>query len=174
MNCSYCHSDAGTVPAQWDARSQITLADTGMVNGVAVVGVNLLKQWIEQELPQHLSYAAWRESFFGPAPSSGGEMTTDFDEDGPNQQEFLMRTHPRVADIPAATELEMIGNQVKITLPELTGRSVILETSANLQLWKTWQSTANQGLPRAAGFPAEFSITKSPDSRFFRVKVEER
>lgn len=33
VNCSYCHNEAGTVPAAWDSSAWLPLFDTGMVNG---------------------------------------------------------------------------------------------------------------------------------------------
>ncbi len=39
VNCSYCHSSGGSVPAQWDARAVLPLFETGMVNGVANGGI---------------------------------------------------------------------------------------------------------------------------------------
>jgi hypothetical protein len=36
VNCSYCHRADGTVAgANWDGRPQLTLAETGLINGVA-------------------------------------------------------------------------------------------------------------------------------------------
>ncbi|WP_193211578.1 PQQ-dependent sugar dehydrogenase [Luteolibacter marinus] len=36
VNCSYCHKDGGSVPAaSWDGRPELTLAETGLVNGEA-------------------------------------------------------------------------------------------------------------------------------------------
>jgi len=39
VNCAYCHNDAGTVPADWDARAHLGLFETGIVNGIAQNGV---------------------------------------------------------------------------------------------------------------------------------------
>lgn len=33
VNCAYCHNDAGTAPAAWDASAWLPLFSTGMVNG---------------------------------------------------------------------------------------------------------------------------------------------
>ena len=33
VNCSYCHKSGGTAPATWDGSPQLTLAQTGLVNG---------------------------------------------------------------------------------------------------------------------------------------------
>jgi len=36
VNCSYCHAGAsGTAPTQWDGRAELTLDQTGLINGVA-------------------------------------------------------------------------------------------------------------------------------------------
>ena len=38
VNCSYCHNEGGSVPAQWDARSFLPLFETGMINGAVLNG----------------------------------------------------------------------------------------------------------------------------------------
>ena len=35
VNCSYCHKAGGTAIASWDGRAELTLAETGLVNGQA-------------------------------------------------------------------------------------------------------------------------------------------
>ena len=35
VNCSYCHQPSGTAPTAWDARAQVTLDATGLINGPA-------------------------------------------------------------------------------------------------------------------------------------------
>jgi uncharacterized repeat protein (TIGR03806 family) len=35
VNCSYCHKDGGTANASWDGRAELTLSETGLVNGEA-------------------------------------------------------------------------------------------------------------------------------------------
>ncbi len=39
VNCAYCHNDAGTVPAGWDARTSLPLFETGLVNGFPEGGI---------------------------------------------------------------------------------------------------------------------------------------
>ncbi len=33
VNCAYCHQDGGTAAATWDARPELTLNETGLING---------------------------------------------------------------------------------------------------------------------------------------------
>lgn len=35
VNCSYCHKEGGTGLGQWDGSPELTLAETGLVNGIA-------------------------------------------------------------------------------------------------------------------------------------------
>jgi uncharacterized repeat protein (TIGR03806 family) len=35
VNCAYCHMAGGTAPTEWDGRPQLTLAQTGLINGSA-------------------------------------------------------------------------------------------------------------------------------------------
>ncbi len=47
VNCSYCHQQGGSVSGLWDGRPQITLEQTGLINGVAVNdGSNPLNRYI--------------------------------------------------------------------------------------------------------------------------------
>lgn len=39
VNCAYCHNDAGTVPAAWDARTSLPLFETGLVLGAVLGGI---------------------------------------------------------------------------------------------------------------------------------------
>ncbi len=219
VNCSYCHSSGGSVPAQWDAGAALPLFGTGMVNGVAgggtfhpddrllvpgqeqrsiilnraaarngysrmpplgsnVVdgaGVALLQEWIQQELPQRKSYAMWRESFFGVPPGTGGDPLIDSDLDGrSNQQEFLAGTHPLLPDRAPSVMITAAAGWADLTLPVIPGRSILLESSSNLQTWSLWEANSNQGLQMASTTATEFAIPASPPARFFRAKIEER
>jgi uncharacterized repeat protein (TIGR03806 family) len=35
VNCAYCHQSGGTAPGQWDGRPELTLAETGLIDGAA-------------------------------------------------------------------------------------------------------------------------------------------
>lgn len=36
VNCAYCHQSGGTSGGQWDGRAHLTLAETGLINGIPV------------------------------------------------------------------------------------------------------------------------------------------
>lgn len=218
VNCSYCHFDGGTVPAQWDARSILNLFETGMVNGIAengvedagdrlilpgqgqhsVIanraaarngytrmpplgsnvpdeeGVQLLDDWIEQELPARESYEDWYAARFGVSPPAGSR---DLDPDGDqrsNFEEFLLGSDPTAVDRVASLALSTDQAEASITLPEISGRELILESSPDMVSWSPWVDSANNGLSRAAGQEANFRIPMTQAHEFFRLRVTER
>ncbi|MGB6219490.1 PQQ-dependent sugar dehydrogenase [Haloferula sp.] len=217
VNCTYCHSDTGTVPANWDASISLPLFQTGIVNGVlggtildpadrlivpgdeshsAIVhraagrngysrmpplatfetddvAIQLLIDWIESELPSRQSYDEWRTFYFGTDPD--GAPGVDADLDGrDNQREFLEFTHPRVGDAPASIAIVHAGENLQLTLPDLPGRSLQLETSTDLLEWSPWLDPTNDGVARPPGQPLQLSVPTSEPRRFFRSTIEER
>jgi hypothetical protein len=117
----------------------------------------------------------WRESFFGVPPGTGGDPLIDSDLDGrSNQQEFLAGTHPLLPDRAPSVMITAAAGWADLTLPVIPGRSILLESSSNLQTWSLWEANSNQGLQMAPTTATEFAIPASPPARFFRAKIEER
>lgn len=54
VNCASCHMAGGTAPGNWDARAHLTLAQTGLINGLAVnAGSDPLNRLIVSGDPVH-------------------------------------------------------------------------------------------------------------------------
>jgi hypothetical protein len=217
VNCAYCHSDTGTVPADWDARAELALFDTGLINGVPEgtvldpadrlvlpgdehhslivhrtaarngysrmpplatfetddAAIQLLIDWIERELPSRRNYQQWRESYFGGDPAGAPEADPDLDGRD-NRREFLELTNPAVPDAAPSITLARTGPILTVTPPDLPGRGILLESSANLTDWNPWPATGNDGLSRPPGEPGEFATPVEELRRFFRARIEER
>jgi len=144
-------------------------------NVIDVAGIDLLKNWIQSELPFRESFQAWQTRTLGSRPPADQAAGADPDGDGRiNQREFLELTQPLVAD-PGASALPLVSQGTfKLTLPHLAGRSMFVETSTNLSTWEHWQIEGNNGLERASGFPFTLETPVADDPRFFRVKIHER
>ncbi|MBK1827679.1 PQQ-dependent sugar dehydrogenase [Haloferula rosea] len=135
--------------------------------------IQLLIDWIESELPSRLSYDDWRSSFFGMDPQGAPEVDADLDGRD-NHQEYLEQTHPLLADAPASLTIAHTNGSIRVSLPELSGRSLRLESSTDLLHWTPWPDPENNGVPRASGQALEISIPDPNGRQFFRSTVEER
>jgi hypothetical protein len=115
------------------------------------VGVELLTQWIEAELPEWQSFAEWQIENFG--SSDDPEAAPDFDADGDgrtNRMEFLVRSDPTSPDFDSLIRIEaVIGNAFEIHVRRIFNRSVLIETSDDLDGWRPWNIPGN-----APDFPA--------------------
>jgi uncharacterized repeat protein (TIGR03806 family) len=136
------------------------------------VGLELLTQWIEAELPDWQSFAEWQIANFG---STGDPAAApDFDADGDgrtNRMEFLVRSDPKSPDFERLIHFVPSGaSTFEIHVPRIFNRSVLIETSDDLLEWQPWNVPGN-----AADFPATgggFRILEGgmgDQTRFFRA-----
>lgn len=137
------------------------------------VGIQLLVDWIESELPARQSYDEWRSSIFGVSPD--GDPGADPDLDGrDNETEFLQLTNPQVADAPPGISLTMGDGELTLAFPDLPGRGQILESSTNLENWSPLPIEGNDGLARPAGQPWSLDVPACDNREFYRTRIEER
>jgi hypothetical protein len=217
VNCAYCHSESGSVPANWDATMGLNLFETGLINGsveggvedpmdrlivpgsdehsvivnraaarngysrmpplatseIDEEGVQLLIDWINSELPERESYPAWRERLFGDSEDGGPDV--DADSDGrDNRSEYLAKTNPLQVDSAPSPAILPMENDLRVSLPDLSGRGQILESSTDLETWEVWPADGNDGLTRPEGAAQEFMVPQNEEHRFFRSRIEER
>jgi len=138
-------------------------------------GVQLLKDWIGTDLAGRRSFAAWTSAELGGRPPEDQAADADPDGDGrSNHTEFLEHTDPLAPDGGPVPGAIVDGDLFRFTFPDLRGRGMILESSANLTDWSKWPVDGNDGLERAPGMPWEVEIPISSGKRFFRAQVEER
>ena len=141
-------------------------------NVIDEAGVQLLIDWIENELPGRESEAQWRARLFGAAPE--GAPTEDPDGDGrTNREEFLSLTNPQSAGRPPALALERQPSGWLLSHPALPGRSVVFESSTDLQSWIRIPHPANNGLSRPPALPLELEVSTDDPKGFFRARVSE-
>lgn len=137
-------------------------------------GIQLLADWISQDLPGWQTYAAWRAGHFGSTNSLAGEPTADPDEDGhDNTEEFLTYTQPTNGQSYWTGQIGITNGWVELNY-QLYNRSVHVEKSTNLTEWATWNAFGNQGLPGASGQILRVTAPDVDAKAFYRFKVEER
>ena len=136
--------------------------------------LNLLADWISQDLPGWQTYAEWRAGQFGSTNTPDGDPTTDPDGDGhDNAEEFLTYSQPTNGQSYWTGKLGVTNGLVEINY-QLYNRSVRVEKSTNLAEWSTWSAAGNQGLPGASGQIMRVSAPDQDGKAFYRFRVEER
>jgi len=136
------------------------------------VGVALLTEWIEMELPAWQSFAEWQVENFGSSEIPEAAPGFDWDGDGrSNRVEYLVRSNPKVPDADNLHSLVPIDeNHFEIRVPQIFNRSVTLETSADLLDWQHWDVPGNtQEFPATSGGVKTIEGTHDGASRFFRA-----
>ncbi|MFM7183089.1 MAG: PQQ-dependent sugar dehydrogenase [Verrucomicrobiales bacterium] len=135
-------------------------------------GVQLLIDWIENELPGRESEAQWRTRIFGSSPQ--GAPNEDPDGDGrSNRLEFLALTNPLVNDRAPTLGIERRPSGWWLDHVARPGRSAVFESSTDLRNWSRIQHPANNGLPRSPGPPWGFEVPHTGGSEFFRTRTTE-
>jgi glucose/arabinose dehydrogenase len=219
VNCAYCHKSGGNAPGSWDGRHLLTLAQTGVIDGVAVQGtshpddrlvvrgqparsvilnrvavangytrmpalasnvldqaaIELLSNWIIDELPAYQSYPEWRDANFGDPQSPEGDPANDPDQDlRTNHDEWLERTDPNDPGDFWNPGLDTSGPGAPALRYDLPNRSVTVESSPNLQEWSRWDQLEKDGIPHPPGSPRSIDLSPLGTHEFFRFTVEER
>ena len=136
------------------------------------VGVELLTDWIEMELPGWRSFAEWQQENFGSSEAPEAAPGYDWDGDGrPNRMEYLVRSDPKSPDVESLLSLTPTGAaHFEIRVPRIFNRSVSIETSENLVDWHHWDVTGNSlEFPAIGGGMKIIEGTQDGTSRFFRA-----
>ncbi|MCW1885816.1 PQQ-dependent sugar dehydrogenase [Luteolibacter flavescens] len=157
------------------ARNGYTRMPPLATNVVDEEGMQLLKDWIDSELPDRQSFATWVSQRLGGRPAADQGGTADPDGDGrDNLTEFLELTDPLAHDRGPSPATALDGEDFQLTVPSLPGRGVKLETSTNLADWSIWNTPGNDGLERSGSTPWQIAVPVSGDRLFFRARIEER
>jgi hypothetical protein len=142
-------------------------------NVVDPAGVDLLTEWIQNELPDRQTYAQWRTAEFLSGTSPQGAADQDPDGDGSNNEaEFLAGTDPLSGASFHRTSVSVNGTEASFTFELPRNRSVVIEHSQNLQQWQPWDIPGNQGLPVQGGTQSLTGPKPGP-AAFFRARVRE-
>ena len=140
-------------------------------NELDPAAIQLLTDWIVQDLPSRESLAQWQTRNFGtPAP-----LTGDADSDGQtNALEFLTRTDPLDPQARWTLDSQIVGTDYQLTFPQTANRSVLIETSLDLQTWTLWDVPGNQTLFNATTALRTLNGTVAEPLRFFRARISEQ
>jgi glucose/arabinose dehydrogenase len=136
--------------------------------------VDLISDWITQDLPSYESFAAWQTRFFGSTDAPSAMANADSDKDGaPNYLEYLTHTDPRNGADSWHIAIDRKPNGVAIHFPQLANRAFVVEGTPSLEPAQ-WQALDSQS--NAPIFTANPTNRIEPDSitganRFYRVRV---
>jgi glucose/arabinose dehydrogenase/mono/diheme cytochrome c family protein len=137
--------------------------------------IQLLADWITQELPSHLTFAEWIAQFpslTGPDAQAGA----DPDGDGANNQvEYLTGTAPDNALEVWKISITVNGGLANVTYPRVPNLGVIIEISDDLSNWETWDVAGNQPFFPATPGTATLSGPFQPEitHHYFRARLIE-
>lgn len=138
--------------------------------------IQLLTDWINQEATAETGYPAWRLARFGNTTSAAGEPGSDPDHDGfSNHKEYLALTDPGNRRSFPTLDLQATDTGVEFTVPALSNRSILIESSTNLENWAPWPAPENDGLPRNPALgPVRWEAPTTEGQMFLRLRIEER
>ena len=136
------------------------------------VGVSMLMDWINTELPAWRSFAEWQTENFG--SSDDPEAAPDYDWDGDgrsNRMEYLVRSDPKSPNAESLIQIQPNGESAfEIRVPMVFNRSVLIETSTGLTDWQPWNAPGNMPDYPATGSGVKIlNGTRDDTARFFRA-----
>ena len=133
----------------------------------------LLRDWINLDLPSRLSLAQWQTLHFGSPGATNAALTADPDKDGQrNDLEFMTGSDPMDAAGLWTPTLQTAGSNYQLTFPHTAKRAFLIETSTDLQAWSLWDVPDNKLEYRATTLPR--TVTGPMDAsaaRFFRFRI---
>jgi glucose/arabinose dehydrogenase len=136
------------------------------------VSMDLLADWITNDLPSRQNYRVWRTTHF-PNPEDG-EPDEDADRDGrTNWEEYLAGTSPTTPGGYLVPSLQRADEEIVLNFPLPKNRSFQIETSTDLQLWTPWDIPGNAGLPHPGGAVSISGPGSTLSSQFFRLRLNE-
>ena len=135
-------------------------------------GVDLMTAWIT-ELATRRSFTDWQTFYFGSPAAPNADPEDDPDGDGvTNVREYLLSTNPQATSADALLSPSVMGGNIELIVPEIPGRSGIVETTTDFQSWlpldhpnNTPKFPANSGT-KTLVFPIDSA------RRFLRLKIE--
>jgi hypothetical protein len=142
-----------------------------------LVAEALITDWINT-LGTRQSFAQWQASSFGPIGGGGvpgAEPDADPDLDGHlNRLEYLLGDNPLVLDQPFAPSASRNGSDFSVSFEHPANRSVLVETSLNMQDWSLWDVPGNTPFFPAATQMRVLNGAFDQPQRVFRLRVSEQ
>ncbi len=199
VNCSYCHQAGGTAsPATWDGRPQLTLAQTGILNGMlsGESSDSMNRLIVPGDLLHSVIYnrVATSNGFTRMPPIATSELDQKniallrdwITKDLPTRKSSSPLRNSRFLDAAATAG---VGDEPHVTssfIPAAHGSascqfklnfdarpesSIQVETSTNLRDWELWDVEGNHGMPQSGNITLQ-SPTSTPQ-RYFRLKISD-
>lgn len=142
-------------------------------------GEALIESWINEILPDYLSYDEWKAQNFEDPSSAEASKGFDADGDGEsNELEFIGRTNPNDANDRSRVEVRSEEGGLVLTYDAAPFAEYQLEASEDLVDWDLLDSPENtvRTLPEGeAQIETEISASsENGEPRFVRIKATER
>ena len=138
--------------------------------------MNLISDWISQDLGNHQTFADWQIKYFGSTDSPDAQPNADPDHDGtPNQLEYLLGRNPLDPSDSWKISVERAGEVVQITFPWVQNVGFEVQVSSDLNdpgAWRPVSSPLNKPSGSSPDQNAVVQDVTTPSSaRFYRVRV---
>jgi uncharacterized repeat protein (TIGR03806 family) len=140
--------------------------------------IELLTEWIDDELPDRRTYDQWCAEHFPPPPplalsTHATAPDDDPDADGAsNLDEFLALTDPLSGASFLRPRVDAGPDQITVSCEVPANRSVLIECSEELGTWQRWDVPGNHGLPHAGGL-FQLGGPRTAARQFFRIRLTE-
>jgi glucose/arabinose dehydrogenase/mono/diheme cytochrome c family protein len=144
-------------------------------NELDPTAIQLLTDWITQDLSQRLSFAEWQIAHFGSTGNPDAAANADPDHDGQtNQQEFDGGTDPNNASsYSAPPALSFSNGSLQLNFMQPANRAALIETSTDLSNWNLWDVTGNSLNYPSAQQARSFAVPFDAAHRFFRLRISQ-
>jgi glucose/arabinose dehydrogenase len=140
------------------------------------VNIQLMKDWITEQLPAYQTYDDWRLEQFGSTNSPAGERHANPDLDpADNETEWLTYTDPNDGlSYWHEAYIDAVNGDVSVGYV-LSNRHVFIEhnTTLNAGVWTAWDVPGNDGIPLNTGIVNQITVPADANEAFFRFRIEE-
>jgi glucose/arabinose dehydrogenase/mono/diheme cytochrome c family protein len=132
----------------------------------------LLTEWINAALPTRQSFSQWQLTHFPSTSAPDAQGTANPDGDGQNNQlEYLLGTHPLTYNTPYQPTTNTAGNAFSLSFTHPANRSVLIETSTNLQQWSLWNVPGNAPFYPASSTQRVIQGVRTSTNQYFRLRI---
>jgi mono/diheme cytochrome c family protein len=132
----------------------------------------LITSWINSELPARKSFAQWQTMHFGSTSLPEAQAAADPDGDAQNNDlEFLLGENPLLNNAPYLPFVSPESGGFSLGFDHPANRSVLIETSADLQGWSLWDVPGNAPIFPSASHQVTITSPFEAPGRFFRLRL---
>ena len=132
----------------------------------------LLTNWINTALPSRKTFAQWQTTHFGSTSLPAAQPTANPDGDGQrNDLEFLLGESPLLNNPPYLPLPSAAGATFSLTFEHPANRSVLIETTTDLQSWSLWNVPGNAPIFPATTQTRVLTAPLDVPNRYFRLRL---